>query len=255
MIQFGVLVPLLVSGIAGAAVRHYKQRRDYADEIDLPAITDQRQTNNKKSLSQTVARVFDDVGELHHYQRTAWYSLAFSAAGYWFFAPVALLSLPLLGYNGYHYYRTIRHSDPAEKKTPIAVFEGIGVVACLLTNRTITAAILFLFSFGTRKLLLQAGNISHNVGLKNAINPGVTHIWVLRDEAEIEISTAELEPDDIVILHAGDTVTVPGKVVKGHGSMHQFSLQKQMKRVPKQAGDHVYPFTKMHSGYLHIQPG
>jgi cation transport ATPase len=252
MIPFGVLVPLLVSGMTGAAVRHYKQRRDYADKIDLPAITDQRQT--KKNISQSIARVFDDVGELHHYQRTAWYSLALSAAGYWFFTPVALLSLPLLGYNGYHYYRTLRHSDPAEKKTPVAVFEGIGVTACLLTGRTVTAAILFLLSFGTRKLLLQAGNISHNVGLKNAINPSVANIWVLRNDAEIEISIAELEPNDIVILHAGDTVTVPGKVIKGHGSMHQFSLQKQMKRVPKQPGDQVYPFTKVHSGYLHIQP-
>ena len=255
MIQFGILVPLLVGGMAGAAIRHYKQRRDYADALDLLAITDQHRTKKTdKHLTHATARVFDDVGELNHYQHTAWYTLAFATAGFWFFPPVALISLPLLGYNGYHFYRTLRNSDPAERKTPIAIFEGIGVVDSVLTGRTVTAAVLFLFSFGTRKLLLQAGNISNNIGLKNAMNPQAATIWVLRDEAEIEISRAELRPDDIVILHIGDTITIPGEVIKGSASIDQFSLRKYMKRVPKQIGDKVYPFTKMHSGHLHIQP-
>ena len=253
MIQFGILVPLLMGGMAGAAIRHYKQRQDYADAIDQLAITDQT-PKNKQYLAHTAARIFDDVGELHHYQSTAWYTLAIATAGTWFFPPVALLSLPLLGYNGYHYYRTLRHSDPTERKTPIALFESLGIAACLLTGRTATAAVLFLFSFGTRKLLLQAGNISNNIGLKNAMNPQTANIWVLRDDTEIEISKAELMPNDIIILHIGDTVTIPGQVVKGSANMDQFSLYKHMKRVPKQIGDKVYPFTKLHSGHLHIKP-
>ena len=253
MIQFGILVPLLIGGMAGAAIRHYKQRQDYAEAIDQLAITDQTK-KTKKQLAQAAARVFDDVGELHHYQSTAWYTLALATAGSWFFPPLALLSLPLLGYNGYHYYRTLQHSDPAERKTPIALFEGLGIAACLLTGRTAAAAVLFLFSFGTRKLLLQAGNISNNIGLKNAMNTQTSNIWVLRDETEIEISRAELMPNDIIILHVGDTVTIPGQVIKGCASIKQFSLHKHMKRVPKHIGDQVYPFTKIHSGHLHIQP-
>lgn len=254
MIQFGIFVPLLISGMAGAAFRHYKQRRDYADIIDLPALTDERPTASRKQLLHSPPRVFDDIGEIHHYQHTAWYALAFIAAGYWFFPPVALIGLPLLGYNSYHFYQIVRHSDPATKKTPLALFEGIGIVGSLLTGRALLTSTIFLLSFGLRKLLLQAGNISNNIGLTNAINPRTANVWVLRDDAEIEITLTELQPNDIVILHAGDTIVVPGKVTQGTASISQFSLQKQMKRVPKQAGDQVFPFTKVHSGYLHVQP-
>lgn len=252
MIEFSLLMPLLVGGMLFAAVRHYKQRVDYAESAGQAALTDQRRS--RTGLSRRPCRVFDDVGELHHYQQVAWYALALSAASSWFFPPIALMSLPLLGYNGYHYYRILRHSDPAERRTPLAVFELIGITASLLTARVVPASLLFLLSFGTRKWLLQAGNISNNIGLKNAVNPYLSKVWVLRNEAEIEISVPELQPDDVVILHPGDTVTIPGTVVRGSGMVSQFSLRKYMKKVPKSIGDQVYPFTKIASGHLHIQP-
>ncbi len=252
MIQFGVLVSLLAGGMVAAAVRHYKQRPDYAEDSEYTALTDQ--SDKKGTLSRHTCRVFDDVGELQHYQQVAWYALAFSTASSWFFPPVALISLPLLGYNGYHYYRMLFHSDPAERKTPLAIFELISNTATLLTGRIVPASVLFLFSFGIRKWLLQAGNISNNIGLKNAINPQLTNIWVLRDGAEIEVPVPELQPDDVMILHPGDTVTVPGTVIQGNGLVRQFSLRKYMKRVPKYTGDQVYPFTRIASGHLHIQP-
>ncbi len=253
MIQFGLLVPLLAGGVAAAAVRHYKQQPDDAEPAEYAVLTDQNKYK-KRTLSQHACRVFDDVGELHHYQQVAWYTLAFSTAASWFFSPVALISLPLLGYNGYHYCRMLLHSDPVERKTPLAIFELIGNTATLLTGRIVSASVLFLFSFGIRKWLLQAGNISNNIGLKNAINPQLANIWVLRDEAEIEITVPELRPDDIVILNPGDTITVPGTVIRGNGLVHQFSLCKHMKCVPKSVGDQVYQFTRISSGHLHIQP-
>jgi cation transport ATPase len=252
MIQFGLLVPLLASGVVGAAVRHYRQKAAYAEDLQQAALTDQHQ--RRSSLTWRTSRVFDDVGELHHYQQVAWYVLAFAAASSWFFPPMAMISLPLLGYNGYHYYRILRHTDRAECKTPWALFETVSIMASLLTGRVFSASILFLISFGARKWLLQAGNISNNVGLKNALNPRLANIWVLREGAEIEISVPELQPDDVVILHPGDTVTVPGKIVQGSGHVRQFSLRKHMKQVPKCIGDQVYPFTRIASGHLHIQP-
>ena len=252
MIQFSLLASLLASGLIGAAVRHYKQRTDAADNVEYTALTDQ--SRHHKKLSQRRCRVFDDIGELHHYQQIAWYALAFSAASSWFFPPAALISLPLLGYNGYHYYRVLCHSASTERRTPMAIFELIGITASLLTGRIVPASVLFLFSFGTRKWLLQAGNISNNIGLKNAINPHLAQVWVLRNGAEIEVPLPELQPGDVVILHPGDTVALSGTVVQGKGLVSQFSLRKYMKQVPKYRGDQVYPFTKVTSGHLHIQP-
>ncbi|MGB3918716.1 hypothetical protein J9253_15885 [Thiothrix litoralis] len=249
MIQLGML--LIVSGAASALWRQYRKSHELEHVPSLPA----PDTVHHNSLpSAGAVKVFDDVGELNHYQKVAWYTLALSAAGSLFYPPVRLLSLPLLGYNTYHFVRTIRQSDKTDQKSPATLFEGIGVVGSLATGSTVTASVLLLFSFGTRKLLLHAGNITNNVGFSKPFNPRYARVWVLRDGAEIETAVADLQEDDIVVLHAGDTVALEGKVLEGNGSVRQFSLRKQMKLIPKQEGDKVYPFTQLESGSLHIKP-
>lgn len=256
MIQIGLALPLLAVGAAGAAWRHYRQRSHYARNPDVLALSvdnDSSEVQIEPKSSKSIA-VFDDVGELDHYQKVSWYALALAASGSWFYPPVVLVSVPLLGYNAYHFYRTKRQSDPSDQKTPLSIFEIIGVVGTLATGRAFTASLIFLASFGGRKLLLQAGNITNNIGLSRPFNPRNARVWVLRDEAEIETTVSELEEDDIIILHQGDTVVVSGKVVKGEATIRQFSLRKHMKLLPKQAGDSVHMFTKIESGSLYIQP-
>ncbi|WMP19454.1 P-type ATPase [Thiothrix lacustris] len=199
-------------------------------------------------------KVFDDVGELQHYQRVSWYALALSTSGAWFYPPATLVSIPLLGYNAYNLVKTIRQSDKAEQTSPLTIFEVIAVTGTLVTGRPATASVLMLLSFGTRKLLLQAGNISNNIGFAKPFNPRFAKVWTLRDGAEIETSVADLQQGDIVVLHAGETVAVEGKILEGIGTIRQYSLCKQMKLVPKQEGDKVFPFTQVESGCLHVQP-
>ncbi len=258
MIQLGILVPLAVGGIIGAIWREYRKGQAYQLSLSVPTLEVDLDGSNEqeesKTLPQKAPRVFDDVGELHHYQRVSWYALAFAASGSWFYPPAALVSMPLLGYNAYHFMKIIQHSDTADQKAPLTIFEVIGVAASLATGRLITTSVVLLFSFGTRKLLLQAGNISNNIGLSRAFNPKFSRVWILRDGAEIETSISELQDGDIIVLHAGDTVAVKGKIVEGEGLIRQFSLRNQIKFVPKQEGDKVFPFTKVETGCLHIQP-
>lgn len=256
MIQIGLALPLLAIGAAGAAWRHYQQRSATQLEHNLPALPDSREDASVQLQPKpdSPIAVFDDVGELEHYQKVSWYALALAASGSWFYPPVVLVSLPLLGYNAYHFYRTKQNSDPSDQRTPLSIFEIIGVVGTLATGRAFTASLIFLASFGGRKLLLQAGNITNNIGLSRPFNPRYARVWVLRDEAELETSVGELEENDIVILHEGDTAAISGKVIKGEGTIRQFSLLKSMKFLPKQEGDKVHVFTKVESGNLYIQP-
>jgi len=253
MIQLGLLLPLAVGGIVVAVWREYRDNKVQRLALDVP-ILDSGYQNNVKNLPQKTLPVYDDVGELYHYQQTSWYSLALTASGAWFYAPIAtLLSIPLLGYSIYNFTSIMRNSDAAEWKKPLTIFEVIGLTASILTGQLLSASLLFLFSFGTRKLLLQAGNISNNIPLSHSANPNFKRVWVLRQGAELETTVNKLQSDDIIVIHQGDIIPIKGKIIKGDAVVHQFSLRKQMKLVPKTTGDKVFPFTLLKSGSLQIQ--
>lgn len=253
MIQLGLLLPLAVGGIVVAVWREYKDNKVQRLAFDVPILANEYQAN-VKNLPQKILPVYDDVGKLYHYQQTSWYSLALTAAGAWFYVPiVTLMSIPLLSYSIYNFISIIRNSDSAERKRPLTIFEVIGLTASLLTGQFLSAALLFLFSFGSRKLLLQAGNISNNIPLSYSANLNFKRVWVLRQGAELETTVSKLQNDDIVVIHQGDLIPIKGKIIQGDGVVHQFSLRKQMKLVPKTTGDKVFPFTLLKSGSLQIQ--
>ncbi len=250
MIQLALLLPLAMGG----AVAVWQEHRGKNQRIVIDNLSSDEDQENTKNLPQKIPATYDDIGELSHYQQVSWYSLALTTAGAWFYVPIAtLVSIPLLGYNAYNFVNIMRHSDMADRKKPLTVFESIGIVASLLTGQLLTASLLFLFSFGTRKLLLQAGNISNNIPLSHSTNQNFKQVWVLREGVELETTIGELQSDDIIVIHAGDMIAVKGKIVQGDGIVSQFSLQKQMKFVPKTIGDKVFPFTLLKSGTLHIQ--
>lgn len=256
MIPVGLLLPLVASGVVGAAWRGYKKcRKHRQNNLLLPAPKSEQceEIKTKALPRQTSNAVFDDVEELDHYQHVSWYSLAFAASGSWFFAPAIWLSFPLIGYNTYHLINTIRHSDSTKQKSAMTVFELLGVTGSIISGRPVTASLLLLLSFGSRKLLLQMGNISNNMGPSGMLNSKFTTVWVLRDGAEVETTIGDLHEHDVIVLRAGETAMLKGEIVSGSGTMHQFSLRKKMKLVPKQAGDKVFPFTRLESGCLHIR--
>ena len=237
----------IVGGAVGAAWRHYQK-----NHVPPPQVLRLSVSDNKVSAKKSMT-VFDDVAEVDHYHQVAWYALALSAAGSLFYPPVRVLSLPLLGYNTYHLARTVLNSDKPDQKSALVLFEVIGVAGSLATGSAVAASVLLVFSFGSRKLFLYAGNVANNMIGSRPLNPRQACVWVLRDGAEIEVFLADLQEDDVVVLQAGETIALTGRVLEGQGYVRQFGLRKQMKSVPKQAGDYVYAFTQLESGTLHIK--
>ncbi|MBO0615240.1 P-type ATPase [Thiothrix fructosivorans] len=251
MIHLPFLLPLLAAGVVRAMWREHQQGKVFVNSpLGLPDPT----TGTAQATLPThqADKAFDDVGELHHYQKVAWYSLAFAASGSWFYPPATLLSIPLLGYNAYHFTKLIRHTDAAGRKSPMTVFESIALAGSLVTGQATTASVMFLLIFGSRKLLLQAGNIA-DIGLSRTMDPRFAKMWILRDGAEIEASLREIQEGDVVVIRNGDTVLVEGKVLEGEGVVRQYSLLKKPKSINKQTGDKVFPFTQLKSGCLYIQ--
>jgi hypothetical protein len=250
MIHIPFFLPLFVGGLASAVWRGNRRTTPLFRLIALPKPeTDSRRPSLTKPRPE---KVFDDMNELHHYQRVSWYSLAFSASGLWFYPPATLVSIPLLSYNLYNFVKTLEQTEPASRKSPRVVFEIFGVVGTLVTGRFLTASLMFLFVFASRNLLLQTKNLA-TTDFSHFADPSFAKVWVLHDGAEIEVTLGELQAGDIVVVQAGNIVLIEGTVVDGQGIVLQYSLQRKIKSVLKQAGDRVFPFTQLESGCLHIQ--
>ena len=250
MLHIPFFLPLFVTGLAGAVLRECRQPPPFLQRISLPAPA-LAAIKAKQSPRQT-RRMFDDMGELQHYQRVSWYALAFSASGWWIYPPAVLLSIPLLSYNSYNFAKTLVNSDSASRKSPVTVFEVVAVAGSLATGRPILASLLFLFVFGSRNLLLKTRNLA-NVDFQKIMDANFVKVWTLRGGAEIEVTLSELRTGDVVVIHGGDLALVEGRVLSGQGLIRQYSLQKTMKSVPKQAGDMIFPFTQLESGCLHVE--
>jgi cation transport ATPase len=256
MIHLALFLPLVIIGTTGAVWREYKQNKNHQEKkLQLTLKSDQeflRLEDQTKEQTQTFINPFDDIGELTHYQRVAWYSLAFSTAGVWFYPPAVLLALPLLGYNSYHFIRVIKNSEKNSRTSPLTVFETIGIGGTLLTGHAALGSAVLVGSFSMRNLFLQGNNLS-KIASNHVIRMKYASMWVLRDNIEIEILLSELQSDDIFVLHAGDIALIEGRIIKGTGIIYQYSLQKTMKYIHKEQGDIIFPFTQLQEGYLHVQ--
>ena len=76
---------------------------------------------------------------------------------------------------------------------------------------------------------------------------------VLRNGAELEISTQELRVGDTVIVRSGGSIPVDGTVLDGRASVDQSALTGESVPVDKQPGDAVSAATINTSGYLMIR--
>ena len=246
MVHLGLM--FFLGGAAGAVLRSYRKK---TVNISRPALPSPKVVEGGDGSSS--AANFDDVGELKHYQKVSWYAMAFTSSGWLFYPPATLLAAPLLGYNAYNFIRSLGGSNSLQRKSALTIFEMIGVSATLLTGKPMATSMMMLFAFGRRNMLLQAGNISNNMSPTEVLRFQDKKYWVLRDDAELEVLGSQLQESDIIVLSAGDVITLNGVIVEGEGEVRQIGLNQKMKIVYKSAGDKVYPFTQLHYGSLQIK--
>jgi Cu2+-exporting ATPase len=78
-------------------------------------------------------------------------------------------------------------------------------------------------------------------------------VWLLRDGVEIQVDFHTLEAGDIVIVNAGETIPVDGRVQGGEGQADQHMLTGESRPVEKVIGDDVFASTLLLSGHLEIE--
>ncbi len=77
--------------------------------------------------------------------------------------------------------------------------------------------------------------------------------WAIVNGVEIELSISDIQKDTIVVVRAGESVPVDGRVIEGYAAVDQHLLTGESQPADKNAGDTVYACTIVLTGAIQIQ--
>lgn len=136
------------------------------------------------------------------------------------------------------------------------------VSLCFLDSVFLSGALLgrFFSAVAAGAWLIEVGNYlliksehRSREKLTNIFGEQPRSVWVLVDDTEMEIPFESLTPDDVVVVHAGQTVPVDGEIIEGTVSIDQHMLTGESQPVEKGVGDTVMASTNLIAGRMHVR--
>jgi cation transport ATPase len=245
-----ILTPLILSGISALFFREYIQKKR---QISLS--TNYRSSVKKisaETIEDNKIRIIDDVIEIKHYQNVSWTTLTLSSIGWLFFPTLYLISISFLSYGILYLFKTILYSKAHKRNPLITLFEVISISSSFASKQLVLCSLLLVGSFSLRKIGLQFGNFA-KVGLPEIFNPKFAQVWVLHNQIEVETNLNDVQKGDILVVRAGEVIFINGVVIEGSGEVIQYALEGTTQIRTKYHNDWVFAFSRVKSGYLHIQ--
>lgn len=224
--------------------------------VTTPLFTDARQEQLKELFSVGKENVDREISaaekEINRYLATSSVSLALATAGTLFYPPLALLSLPGLVYGTFPVWQKAYRALFYDKQVKIAILDSIALPGIILTGHFLAAALCYTLYYVSEKLLLKTKDSSIK-NLTNVFGEQPRFVWILSDGVEVEIPFERLQVGDIVVVHAGQSIPVDGKIVDGYGSIDQRMLTGESQPAEKGIREPVFASTLLLEGQIGIQ--
>jgi heavy metal translocating P-type ATPase len=178
-------------------------------------------------------------------------SLGMATAGLIVYAPLSLLSIPGIVYltiiNAKDGYKSLKAGTVS-----VDTIVTLTLAGCLFQGYFLVASLASFLSRISRKMLLKVKRESRKA-LIDVFRQQPRNVWVLAQGVEFEVPFASLQVGDIVVVHAGESVPVDGKIVDGVASIDQHILTGEAQPAEKEVGDQVFASTFVLSGKMHIE--
>lgn len=79
------------------------------------------------------------------------------------------------------------------------------------------------------------------------------HVWILRDDIEIEIPFEQLEVGHVLVIGSGQMIPIDGVVIAGYASIDQHRLTGESQPAEKAVGDQVLAATVVLAGQIQVR--
>jgi heavy metal translocating P-type ATPase len=114
-------------------------------------------------------------------------------------------------------------------------------------------------AIATQGLLSLGAYLEHRTArhaddlLRHLLKPMPSVVWLVRDEALIQVACDTLQPGDVIEVGPGEMIPIDGKAVSGVAEVNQASVTGETLAVRKEEGDKVLSGTVLESGRLRIR--
>ncbi len=179
-------------------------------------------------------------------------SLGLAMAGGIIYAPLSFLTVPLLLYVLKDVYIGSFDSLFKDSKINVDTLAAILVTAYILKGYILVCHVHASLYMLNRKLLNKVKRDAQS-RVVDVLRQQPRTVWVLVDGAEVEMPLEAIEPGDIVVAHAGESVPVDGIISEGMASIDQHVLTGESLPIEKRAGDTVFAMSVVLSGRVCIQ--
>ncbi len=161
--------------------------------------------------------------------------------------PVAILSYAMLPLLDTAFQKTF-----IERRTHASQIDSLLVVVSMLRGYYLLASVCSGVYFYGLKLVHQTQTRSKH-RLEHLFGENPRHVWLAREETEVEVPFESLEAGDIIVLQAGEFVPIDGTIIRGIATIDQRTLTGESHPVEKVVGDTVLASTTLVAGKLFVR--
>lgn len=161
----------------------------------------------------------------------------------------AIISLSLFRPN----FRSGWHSIVKSKRPNSDTLSSIALIASLLTGKT-SAAIALIWLSDIAELLTAYSMKRARRAIRDIMSVGEPHVWtLLENDIEKKIPLECVKPEDLIIVHTGERISVDGIVTRGDAAVDQASITGEFMPMQKGPEDQVYAGTVVKAGRIVIK--
>lgn len=227
------LKPLLPQGLGSQLDTRQQQLLEISNSTDSIEISDQEK-------------------EINHFLVFATSSLVLTSVGGAFFPLLSWAAVPVLLYLNIFLVKHVLQVELKRKRFAVSAIDILAGVGPIITGHFFACSLTLSLYFVSRKLLIKTEDHSRK-SLINVFAEKPSFVWVESDGIEVEVPFEQVQVGDIVIVHAGETISVDGHIVSGQASIDERALTGESQPIDKQMGDQVLASTILLSGQVRIQ--
>jgi len=171
--------------------------------------------------------------------------------GTWFYSPLKLIVIAGTLYLFHPIFQTF---FKALKKGHITteLLNVIFLISFIMMGYVFLVTFFTFTSLLNLKLLARTEEHSHRQ-LINIFSQQPQSVWIIREGMEVEIPLKAVQPEDIVVVNAGEIVPVDGIITEGFASVDQRSLTGESQPVEKEVARKVFATTLVLAGRILIK--
>lgn len=139
-----------------------------------------------------------------------------------------------------------------ERRFTLESFLGASIIAACAAGETAAALEILWITSGGK--LLQAWITERSRrSIRDILQVTAKNTYVLVDGVEIEVAVDDVRPDDIVVLHTGEKISVDGEIVNGEAILDESPISGRAEPVARYTGDPVFAGTFVRQGVIFVR--